>query len=432
MSKVSLKRMLRGQQSEVLDQMQLLVDEPFCVQDARGKVIFGEAPEDANTFPVLHEGKEIGIVSGSAEAEQVARILELTAIRQAEKRALADETLERYKELTLLYEMSESLSTVLDVNVVAERVVAEAQKFLKGVSTVLMLRTGSSEALEPFAFAGAYTESSELEGESSALRERVLESGRAELKQTDDGLFLCAPLRDGERVVGMICACHTDPTAWTAAELKLLTSLGATASGAISHAMLHQGQLRSLARRSDIARFVSPELAQAAVGTDVARKVAVIFCDLNGASNTILQTLEPDAEQKATNLVKRKMMKALLALGGTFNLTENDMIVCVFAEKDFESSVRHAHSTAVRMLEIIAESDPHGALSTLGIGITQAHTATHDQFMAGVEMAAELQALAEKRIFIDRNIAAILGGEAVNQIESQDDGEHTEVFEVPA
>ncbi len=402
--KLSLKRILRGSQNELLTNLRSIAQESFRVEDVKGKVLFGDPDLRGQVHEVNHDGELLGRVVGGSAAELVAQMLEHSASKEAEKRALANETLERYKELNLLYDLSASLSEVLTVDAVAERVVTAAHGFLNGSCTALLLRThGDSTRVimcePPDALETPPDELLEVE-------RRVLETGRAELFQSEAGAILSAPLKDSRQVFGLLRARHDDPEAWSAAELKVVTSLAATAAGAVSHAILHQGQLEEQARRGDIERFISPDLISTAVA-DGAKRAVVVFCDLARAT-ALGRSVDPEDVLRVTDQARRKALQALIGSGATVNLTQNDMLVAVFAAESDEVCAQGATAAARYIKKLISQVDPMGFMNDIGIGVSMTGSMESGVFFDGVERAAQLQAESHGRILIDEELSAFV------------------------
>jgi hypothetical protein len=93
---------------------------PLCIQDAEGRLVLGHVSNDSlNTYPIKLGEQVIGWVIGLENTAIVASLITYLANQEFEKKTLARETLDRYKEINLLYNISGKLSTCLDFNAVA-------------------------------------------------------------------------------------------------------------------------------------------------------------------------------------------------------------------------------------------------------------------------------------------------------------------------
>src|SRR6478735_2702077 len=66
-------------------------------------------------FPILVEGETVGFVEGDRVARSIASVLSYALSREADKRSLAREALDRYRELNLVYELADRLSGAIAV-----------------------------------------------------------------------------------------------------------------------------------------------------------------------------------------------------------------------------------------------------------------------------------------------------------------------------
>ena len=89
--------------------------------------------------PIVVEGETVGWVEGDRAARAVASVLAYAAAREADKRSLAREALERYRELNLVYDLADALSGLRDVTAVAEAALAEVNRLPGGGVGFLLL-----------------------------------------------------------------------------------------------------------------------------------------------------------------------------------------------------------------------------------------------------------------------------------------------------
>src|SRR6185503_6937542 len=69
-------------------------------------------------YPITVEGREIGVVEGDRVGRAIASVLSYAVAREADKRSLAREALDRYRELNLVYDLAERLSGDLDLETI--------------------------------------------------------------------------------------------------------------------------------------------------------------------------------------------------------------------------------------------------------------------------------------------------------------------------
>ncbi|MGI6647892.1 MAG: hypothetical protein ACOX5W_02230 [Bacillota bacterium] len=128
MIRIKLKRLLAKKEvASIIQDIINFLTLPLLVQDSEGQVLIGDTSEQLPyRYPVDYEGMVIGWVSGEQKASVIAALLSYLAQIEFEKKTLGRETLEKYKEITLLYNITEKLSASLDPKEVAQLVVDEA------------------------------------------------------------------------------------------------------------------------------------------------------------------------------------------------------------------------------------------------------------------------------------------------------------------
>jgi len=247
--KLDLQRLLKKGIYSLIANM---CDEPFLIQNVRGQVLYGNADDKyPEKCPVGYQDGVIGWVSGGKKTEAIAKLLEHLATSEYEKKALGKETLAKYRELILLYDITEKLAASLDPQEVASLIIQEANKLINANKVSLMLINENTGLLEVIAGLGdeAKTKMSLKVGEGIAGY--IALTGKAEIinNLSDDPRFLvgtrkvssmmCAPLRIKDKTIGVINISSEEPANYTAEDLKLLSALTLQAAAAIENARLY-------------------------------------------------------------------------------------------------------------------------------------------------------------------------------------------------
>lgn len=416
MTRLDLGRLLRGPHRRAVEDVAALLPSPPCLEDERGRAVIGERREGERHAIVVGD-REIGAVWGAGGAT-LARLVAHLYEREQEKLALANETLGRYKELTVLYDLTDALSRVLEVREIARMVVEEAHRFLRAGEAVLFLVDPRHEKLDPIGAAGESRSSGALPIDEG-LEGRVVRTGQAEIVEEarmpgEDAprSQLCAPLRSGESVFGILRVTSAANARWTAGELKLVTSLAGSAASAISHAVLHQEQLRKQALRSRIERFVGPTFVEHALEgrSDSARSaLAVLFCDLAEVVSGVDADLRPEEVLDTMGAAMCVALDALLAHGATVNTTNGEMLVALFPHDDgFDAAARAATDAALALARALDRRGGGPLVHPPGIGVVGAEAASaeeHEAVVRSIGLAATLQAAADGRVLIDERVA---------------------------
>lgn len=421
MTRASLRRLLRGATRRAVDDVAGLLPAPIRIEDDAGRLLLGDAATPGVRHSITLGDAIFGTVIGGAGADRVARLLSHLCEREDEKLALADETLGRYKELTLLYDIADKLSRVLEVDEMARIVVDEARSFLRASGASLLVHDRRRDVLDAIA---TTDDRRRRLAATEGVEGRVLRTGRAELIEdvTTTGVgssepgvcsLMAAPLRTGETVFGILRVTTTERSAWNAGHLKLVTSLAGNAAAAISHAMLHRDRLRQQALRHQLERFVSTDVLEAVIGAGAPpTHGAALFVDASELVHAADPSTRADQLVELVRHATTATLAALMRAGATVQLSHAELIVALFASRDGLPAVANAAVGAATAI-VHALDRRHGGFVDRPPGIAVTHAALSADagatpLFAAVGAAASLAGAADGRILIDDAIAGAL------------------------
>ncbi len=207
-------------------------------------------------FPIAVEGRTVGWVEGDRVGRAIASVLSYAVAREADKRSLAREALDRYRELNLVYDLAERLSGELTVASVGAIAIAEAGKLPAGGKGFLLI-ADESGGLDAPAGAGAPdrpgagdTIASGRIGEgilgavaASAVAEEVNDvdtDPRSTPAERVLASLICAPVVARGRTIGVLGAGSATRTEYQAADLKLIAAIAAIVGPALEQARVHE------------------------------------------------------------------------------------------------------------------------------------------------------------------------------------------------
>jgi len=262
MARVSLKHII-GRKSGVEPLVAAMADAlggPVTVSDASGRTLFGSAPS-ADRFPIVHDGTDIGSVSGHPQAAVIAHLLQFLAGEESERKSLGSEVLHLYREVNLIYSFSEKLAALLDLERVAALTLQEARHLIVATDGVILLLDEDTGALSSLSAFG--DELPALAGltRGVGIIGSVVATGVGEIVNDVVGdprrvhavievrSLVCAPLKVGEKVIGAIVLASTLPMAYEARELKLLSTLALQSATAIENARLFERTVEAAEER---------------------------------------------------------------------------------------------------------------------------------------------------------------------------------------
>jgi len=368
MARLNLKRLLRNKDIvSLLQAMEKAVPVSTGVLDETGALLWGEAGE--SQYPIVLEGETLGWVTGDEKAAPIALLLSYAAKSEYEKKELANETIERYKEITLLYNISEKISTSLALTDVGKIVIDEARKLITSTSSTVMLLNEEKNVLEVIAGSGMYDDSARFTP-GVGIAGQVLLSGKAEIVNdyTKDSRFvplnnktsslICAPIKTKEKTLGVINISNNELYEYTASDLKLLTTLTSLCASAFEISILHENKLKEERIKNSLQRYLSPRVVQAIIDNKdtlslktETKNIAVLFSDIRGFTGKC-EELRAEQIVEYLNQYFTEMVEAIFENDGTVNKFVGDMIVAIFgaptALPDYEEKAVRA---AIQMQE---------------------------------------------------------------------------------
>lgn len=237
------------------------IDAAVRISDADGTVLLERGGERVGSerFAIAVEGRTVGWVEGDRTARAVASVLSYAAAREADKRTLAQEALDRYRELNLVYDLADRLAGRFDVAGVLEAALAEIGRLPGGGTPFVLLAPDGDRrgvALVPPDGAAGGTVGSGRVGEG--VIGSVAYGGEAEIvndtaadpraepeRARGIASLIVAPLRAADTTTGVIGASTGEPHEFRAGDLKVLTAVAALTGPAIEQARTHEASLRA-------------------------------------------------------------------------------------------------------------------------------------------------------------------------------------------
>lgn len=230
------------------------------VTDSEGLALLGTKNGITSAgCPVMVHDRLIGFVHGR-HADALARLILLLVAQDDEVRALGRESLDRYREVTMLYSLSERIIGATDPGTIAGLLCEEAERFLRCDSAAALLLNPETNRLEIAATRGApfhdrATREIEDDVVASVLRSGIGEiindvhadprslAGNHSLRSV-----ICSPLKAHDRVFGVLVAGAATQREFSAGELQALNSMAAHAAASIEAARLER-DLKSKSRK---------------------------------------------------------------------------------------------------------------------------------------------------------------------------------------
>jgi len=220
-----------------------------AVLDESGALLVGnqQFPE-GDRLPVICNGNTVGWVQGGEHVSAAAAMLTFLVNQESEKKSLGSELLDRYRELHLLYHLSERLAVSPLPADIAGVALEEVMNLIQADTGIILLNQPGETGYHSIAVRGIARQILS----NCGIIDRVLESRKAELSNSVPGTsyfadmqdvlvsVACAPLKTEDNVLGVVILVGNADRSFTAGELKLLNAVAMHAGPAIEISRLHQ------------------------------------------------------------------------------------------------------------------------------------------------------------------------------------------------
>ena len=275
------------QLKEALNGLLNSMGDQACICDVSRDVLAGSADHaERADQPIFLNGEICGWVTGGAIAAPVAALVEVFARQEEEKKSLGAELIDQYREINLLYHLSEHLAASPHPESIASVALAEALRLNKAKAGMILAVLEGGAGLQIRAVQG-YPYPSIYKGD---LLERVIRSGKADIDNDARGedyfieetgqiiSLACAPLRTDQKVQGLILLVREQGNGFSASSIKLLNTIAMQIAPLLEILRLYQVAIENerIARELLMARQVQESLLPKAMphipGWDFARR----------------------------------------------------------------------------------------------------------------------------------------------------------------
>ena len=379
MAKVQLKTILNrsGELSNVLTTIAETLGN-FTVEDEKNQLLFGNCTEVQHTFSIVANGEVAGYVRGNATTKAVADLLQVLLAKEMEKKKLGQEVLNLYREINLIFNFSEKLAQTIDAGSICDITLNEARQIINCTNGVIILYDDDARRMQVMAsFGELFFEEDTINNRLSQLLKIIL-GGQSEIVTDttalkNDGIItaeinylIYSALKVNHRIMGAIIMATTGSEQYTAADLKLLTTLALQSSAAIESALLYEKNIREAKKREEAIRVVYEAterfvpyqfidalghnvITDVKLGDQVEKIVTVLFCDIRDYT-TLSEQMTPEENFRFICSFNEKLGPAIRKNRGFINQYLGDAIMAIFPH-----SPSDALQAAIQMQKTVSE-----------------------------------------------------------------------------
>ncbi len=236
-----------------MDRIAAALGTVWAIVDERGNLIAGDSSASHAPSLSIEQAKGASLTAHEHLAVLHAALSGLLDMEH-ERRVLATEALDMYREVNLLFHIHEVIGSTLDYPQIVRQLVEESERLVSGTQGLLLLKSESGEEL--VVVAGH----SERHRERLHLNEGIAGSAFTNRQadiiertvaspyfagETDFASMMVAPVRIAGMDMGVLVLCSDRPSAFTANDLKLLSTLASHGAIVLENVRLYE-ELREL------------------------------------------------------------------------------------------------------------------------------------------------------------------------------------------
>lgn len=437
MSKINFSKFVQKKETRLLlEKVILLNNDCFVIEDINDKLLLGERKTQAEREPIIVNDELLGWLSVDNGGDTIVQFIEFLLAKEQEKKDLASETLGLYKEINLLYKLSDKIKANFNIQEIAHSIIDEASRVIRSTHASVMLYNPKLKMLETISSMGVDKSIKTIFPANKGIAGYVFSSGHAEIVNNtcDDmrfvqgycptGSLLCVPIKAENKSIGVINLSHDTVINYSAADLKLFCALVSQGAIALENALLHEKIVKEEQVKNHLERYVSAKVVDAIMKSEgellfqpEKRSISILFSDIRGFTHLCENTDSAEIVEHL-NAYFENMVDIIFNQQGTINKFVGDMIIALFGAPEFLSDSEKYTVTAAINMQNWLKTTEHDWIKQnfkTGIGINSGKVVVgnigspkHMDYTAiGDEMnlASRLQSLATAgQILVSRSI----------------------------
>lgn len=329
------------------------------IEDDAGKLLLNTKQDsDQFQFPIQLNNELLGWVKGDEKGVIIAELLHLLLQKEAERKKLGSEVLNLYQEVNMIFDFSEKLAQTIEASSISQVTLNEASRVIRSNNGVVVLWDENNKKLQLAASAGELFFDQEKIISELPLLLKIIFNGQSEIISDisllkEAGIILpqvqsviYSALKVKRRIMGAIILASNELVQYTAADLKLLTTLALQSSAAIESALLYEKNIREANEREEAMRrvyevtgkFVPFEfirslghevITDVKLGDQVEKVVTVLFSDIREYT-TLSEKMTPEENFSFVCSFNERIGPIIRQHNGFVNQYLGDAIMAIF------------------------------------------------------------------------------------------------------
>ena len=254
----------------MFQQMMNLSPERIGIYDGKGVLIMGaDIHKPTVEYDINLNSECIGKVVGGPHAKVFGDFISHYVNKENERKTLGQEVLTMYREINVIYDFSEKLAETIDPMEIAELALEEANALIRADGGIVIVNSQqNSDNPELIASSGmTFFTQDDLDAELSPYHSfcrvegaeivnNTTEDDRFSFFSSEISSLIYAPLKVKHSRLGTIALLNRENSNYTAADLKLLTTLALQAASAIESANQYKKNIEEAKSREEVLKRV--------------------------------------------------------------------------------------------------------------------------------------------------------------------------------
>ncbi|MGB5780290.1 MAG: GAF domain-containing protein, partial [Eudoraea sp.] len=214
----------------------------FAVMGFDDTLLLGSPLDSFQSFRLILDKITYGTLLASGEdGNLLANMIMVFVEKEIEKKKIGNEVLGLYREINMIYDFSERISEKIDAKSIAEMALGEASQIINSTHGLFLIYEPEKNKVVELASFGQNPDREEnIDKLNFLLKElisrgtsAIVPSGKIENNPALNHLrtIMYSPLKVKHRTLGMVILGHNEQKEFTAAELKLLTTISLQSAG---------------------------------------------------------------------------------------------------------------------------------------------------------------------------------------------------------
>jgi len=375
----SLRSVLKKSPETVLllEDLSKQMDLNFNILGYNSKILLGSENQFSHSFNLSKNDVVYGVLnSNKNQGKFLAKYLMILVNKELEKKRIGNEVLGLYREINMIYDFSEKISEIIDEKSIAEMALTQASQIIDSTHGLFLIYDSNLDmVVELSSFGQSPIRNNMINTQNQILKELINKGTSSILTQERMNknpalshlkALMHAPLKVKHKTLGMVILGHNKEKEFTAAELKLLTTITLQSAVAIESANLYQKGLQEAKEREKAIKIIheasqkfvpnefikslgKTKLTEVALGDLVEKDVTVMFMDIRGFT-TLSEDLNPKDNFLFINSFNKKMGPIIRKNEGFIMQYLGDGFMALFP-----NGPQNALRASVEMLEELKE-----------------------------------------------------------------------------